>query len=162
MADQNSPGEDRIHEFARTATILRTSWLYSIYGSNFLKTMLKLSQSRASISVVDDQRGTPTRAHDVADFVLNYLLTRQQGVEVFHYAGSGACSWYEFACEIMKSWNQLTVIEPCSTQPKSPKRPAYSVLSTQKLRQQFKVDIPDWRTSLAEFAKAYQEMGFLT
>ncbi|MDR0763315.1 MAG: dTDP-4-dehydrorhamnose reductase [Bacteroidales bacterium] len=168
-------GERAMIESGVNGIIMRTSWLYSSFGNNFVKTMLRLGGENKEIKVVNDQIGSPTYAADLADAVLqllayscetNDLLQRrilnapQNGiqksdVEIFHYTNSGVCSWSEFASEIMRIAGLPCKIIPVSTEeynsavlsPVAP-RPKYSVLNTSKIQQILKTDIPSWQDSL--------------
>lgn len=145
-------GEQAIKGILTRAIIIRTSWLYSSFGNNFLKTMLKLSKEREKISVVYDQIGTPTYAADLADAILNICQKTQivNNVEVYHYANEGVCSWYDFAKEIMNATASTCEIIPIETKdyPTAATRPHYSVLNKQKIKTDFNISIPHWKDSL--------------
>ncbi|RXG13089.1 dTDP-4-dehydrorhamnose reductase [Leeuwenhoekiella aestuarii] len=132
--------------------IIRTSWVYSVYGFNFVKTMLRLGAEKQYINVVADQVGSPTYAGDLADFILNTLLDfKSDTTEIYHYSNEGVCSWYDFAQEIMRLSSAACVVYPIpATQfPTQAARPYYSVLDTSRLKQDFQVRIPYWRSSLS-------------
>jgi len=134
------------------AVIIRTSWLYSSFGENFVKTILKLSTEKESISVVSDQIGSPTYANDLAKTILQVLpLIKSSGVQIYHYANEGECSWFQFAEEIIKlSKNKCEVIPvSSSTFNSKAKRPNFSLLNTTKIQQEFDVKIPHWKDALA-------------
>jgi len=136
--------------------IIRTSWLYSNYGNNFVKTMQKLGAERESLNVVYDQIGSPTNAQDLADAILKIIqhplfLAGGFKSEVFHYSNEGVCSWYDFALEIMEQNNLPCKVNPIRTEeyPLPAPRPAYSVLDKQKIKTTFGIHIPHWKASLA-------------
>ena len=131
--------------------IIRTSWVYSKFGNNFVKTMLRLAETRDEISVVADQVGTPTNAADLAKAILTILpQISNETVELFHYSNEGVCSWYDFAISIFKNKNlKLKVNAIESKDFKSPvQRPFYSVLNKSKIKQNFELDNNHWEESL--------------
>jgi dTDP-4-dehydrorhamnose reductase len=135
--------------------ILRTSWLYSIYGSNFVKTILRVSAEKPEINIVDDQIGSPCYAPDLASAILTILRQTYENEKsfspgIYHYSNSGNISWFEFGQEIVKlSGNNCRVIPIHSSAFKSDaKRPAYSVMDKKKIIKNYNLDIPDWRISL--------------
>ena len=131
--------------------IIRTSWVYSNYGNNFVKTMLRLGKERKELGVIVDQIGTPTYARDLAKTILEiFPKIQNKNVELFHFSNEGACSWYDFASAIfeLKGINvKVNAIETYQY-PTAAKRPYYSVLNKSKIRDQFEIDIPYWRDSL--------------
>lgn len=137
---------------ARYITI-RTGWLYSPYGNNFVLTILRLANEREEIRVVDDQRGTPTYAADLAEFLVRIISERKvAGYEgTYHYSNMGVASWYEFAREIVRLAGVDCRVLPCTTEeyPTRARRPRYSVLDKDFTRSRFGVEIPEWRASLA-------------
>jgi dTDP-4-dehydrorhamnose reductase len=146
-------GEQAIAEVGCKALIFRTAWLYSEYGGNFLKTMLRLTAERPHLSVVVDQVGTPTYAGDLA-MTIFAIIERDMydGKEgVYHFSNEGVCSWYDFAVEIARAaGNVKCEIHPCSSEefPSKVKRPHYSVLDKTKIKREFGVEIPHWRESM--------------
>lgn len=133
--------------------ILRTSWLYSEYGRNFVKTIRRSAAERDTLCVVADQIGSPTYAGDLAA-TIRFLAEsgRYAGHEgIYHYANEGSCSWYDFACEIVRRSGLTCDVRPCRTDeyPHKAQRPAYSVLDTTKIARTFGLAIPRWRDSLA-------------
>ncbi len=135
--------------------VIRTSWLYSSFGNNFVKTMLKLGADRDEINVVNDQIGSPTYARDLARVILQIISITEEKNEffksgIFHYSGNGICSWYDFAIEIMKIANLKCKVKPIETKefPTPAKRPLYSVLNKNKIIETFNIEIPHWRDSL--------------
>jgi dTDP-4-dehydrorhamnose reductase len=133
--------------------IIRTSWVYSKYGNNFVKTMIGLACDKRSVVVVNDQIGTPTSAKDLASAILNILPNIAcKNVEIYHYSNEGAISWFDFAKEIFAQSKIDCLVEPISTTDygASVKRPSYSVLDKQKIRNDFNIDISYWKDSLSD------------
>lgn len=131
--------------------IIRTSWVYSSFGANFVKTMLKLGKERDELKVISDQVGTPTYAADLAIVILDILpQLSNEKVEVYHYTNEGVCSWYDFAQAIFEISNIDCRVIPITTAqyPTAAQRPHYSVLNKTKLKEAFKMEIPYWRESL--------------
>ncbi len=133
--------------------ILRTSWLYSEYGRNFCRTMMKLTAEKPQVNVVFDQTGTPTYALDLAQAITT-ILERESwrgNTGIYNYSNEGVCSWYDFAMTIRKmAGHEACQINPChsSEYPSPVKRPAYSVLDKSKFKQTFHLSIPYWAESL--------------
>lgn len=135
----------------KNTIIIRTSWLYSSFGNNFVKTILKLSKEKETISVISDQIGSPTNARDLANVILKTIpLIQNQNVEIYHYSNEGSCSWFQFSEEIVKiSKSKCKIIPILSKDYKTKtKRPKYSLLNKTKIQQAFKVVIPNWEKSL--------------
>ena len=133
--------------------IIRTSWVYSSYGTNFVKTMLRLGRERESLGVIFDQVGTPTYAKDLAQTILEILpQIHNEKVEIYNYSNEGVLSWYDFAKEIMRMAKLDCVINPIETKdyPTPAKRPHYSLLNKSKIKQEFGTIIPYWKDSLDE------------
>lgn len=135
--------------------VIRTSWLYSLYGTNFVKTILKLSSERDEIRVVADQTGTPTYAGDLAAAIVKIIKDVEKGNAPFHngilnYSNSGSCSWYQFAVAITAGGSRKTKIIPVTTAeyPVAAKRPAMSVMDTGKIERLYGVNVPPWEKSL--------------
>ena len=143
-------GEVEIQQALKEYFIIRTSWLYSEYGNNFMKTMLRLAETRDGISVVSDQIGTPTYAGDLAEIIIQIINTKTEKYGIYHYSNEGVASWFEFAKEIFKLTKNKTKVNPIpSIEYLTPaKRPKYSVLDKKKIIDVFKIDIPFWRDSL--------------
>lgn len=146
-------GEQTIAEVGAKAIIIRTAWLYSEFGNNFLKTMLRLTAEKESLNVVFDQVGTPTYAGDLALVIFSIiegnLYAGNEGV--YHFSNEGVCSWYDFANEIAIAAGNINCnIQPCHSSefPSKVTRPPYSVLDKTKIKQTFGVDIPHWRDSM--------------
>ena len=138
------------------AIVIRTSWLYSVYGNNFVKTMLSLGNEKKSIQVVSDQRGTPTFAKDLAKTCLDILSNAgstniSKKGSLYHYSNEGVASWYDFAKAIMELGSLDCKVRPIETKdyPTPAKRPHYSVLNKSKIKIDFNIQIPYWRDSLA-------------
>lgn len=145
-------GEKAILQSQIPCIIIRTSWLYSQYGHNFLNTMLRLGKEKESINVVDDQYGAPTNAHDLAAAILQIVeqTDKISKPTIFHYANEGITTWFGFAKEIMKIAQLACVVHPITTAqyPTAAARPAYSVFNLSKIKKQFNILIPDWEESL--------------
>ncbi|WP_300797181.1 dTDP-4-dehydrorhamnose reductase [uncultured Alistipes sp.] len=146
-------GEEEIAAADCRALIFRTAWLYSEFGGNFLKTMLRLTAEKEHINVVTDQIGTPTYAGDLAMALFSIIeggyYAGREGI--YHFTDEGACSWYDFAVEIARAAGRDTCrIEPCRTAdyPTRALRPAYSLLDKSKVRRTFGIEIPQWRESM--------------
>lgn len=147
-------GEERVRAINPKHLILRTAWVYSPFGHNFVKTMFNAADQRDELRVVADQRGSPTSALDLADALLR-LLDRWNGQgATYHLAGSGEASWYDLACEVMSARKRLGLrtaeIEPIATAdwPTKAKRPRNSVLDSGKFERDFGFRLPDWRRSI--------------
>lgn len=132
------------------AVILRTAWLYSEVGNNFVKTMLRLGAERPEIRVVNDQLGSPTYAGDLAEAVLHVLTAPTFHPGIYHYTDDGVCSWYDFARHILRTAHPTCIVRPIPTSdyPTPAARPAYSVLDKTRIRQAYGVSIPRWQDSL--------------
>jgi dTDP-4-dehydrorhamnose reductase len=141
--------------------IIRTSWLYSAYGVNFVRTMLRLGKEKQEINVVNDQFGSPTWAKDLAGAILSIAerIQEKKGIPggIYHYSNEGSCSWYEFATEIMHQAQINCKVNPIPTSQykQAAKRPAYSVMDKTKIKQAIRIEIPDWKVSLQKFLTAY-------
>lgn len=134
-------GERVIQQILEKCYIIRTSWVYSQFGNNFMKTMLRLANERDSISVVNDQIGTPTHAVELAKVLLAVILSGKKKYGIYNYSSEGECTWYEFAKKIFDS-NKITIhLQPISTgeYPAAAKRPLYSVLDKSKIAKVFKL-----------------------
>ncbi|UMB53685.1 dTDP-4-dehydrorhamnose reductase [Lutibacter sp. A64] len=135
------------------SVIIRTSWLYSLHGTNFVKTMLRLFKSNKTVKVVSDQIGSPTNANDLANFLFTIIPSiKNKEVETYHYSNKGTCSWFQFAQEIAKITNSECTIVPILSKDfnSKVKRPKYSLLNTDKVQQVFKVEILSWQDSLKQ------------
>lgn len=143
-------GERLAIRFNPDCIIIRTSWVYSEYGKNFVKTMLKLMSEKEEINVVYDQLGSPTYAADLAEAILRIIHSGKWQPGIYHYCNEGVISWYDFAVTIKKLTGSTCKINPIPTSqyPTAAKRPAYSVLDTVKIRKTFFIQTKDWRKSL--------------
>lgn len=141
--------------------VLRTSWLYSPYGNNFVKKMLRLGSEREQLNVVNNQIGTPTYAYDLARVIVTICLDKnyKEKSGVYHMSNEGVASWYDFACSIMEYGKKDCVVKPIpdSAYPTAAKRPNYSVLDKTKIKEQFGIEIPYWRDSLKHCIKILKE-----
>lgn len=147
-------GEQTLLKHCPDSIIIRTAWLYSSFGNNFVKTMIKLGKERETLNVVADQIGTPTYANDLArviDNILNYSIANGFEAGIYHYSNEGITTWYDFTIQIRKDAGITTcLVTPISTDqyPTKAIRPQYSVLDKTKIKRTFDIDIPDWQTSL--------------
>ena len=153
-------GELAVLNSSIDAIVIRTSWLYSMYGNNFVKTMLRIGNNKKSIQVVSDQLGTPTYAKDLAKTCLDILSDAgstniSKKGSLYHYSNEGVTSWYDFASAIMEISNIDCQVIPIETKdyPTLTKRPLYSVLDKYKIKSDYKVTIPHWRDSLVNCLK---------
>lgn len=146
-------GEQFVLETESDSIVIRTSWLYSVYGNNFVKTMRRLGGERLSLNVVWDQIGTPTNAADLAQVCLEIILDMDpisKNGRLYHYSNEGVASWYDFAHAIMELSNLTCIVQPIESKdyPTPTKRPYYSVLNKAKIKADFGVEIPHWHDSL--------------
>ena len=154
-------GEKNVQDCSREYAIIRTSWLYSPYGKNFVKTMRRLATEKDSINVVSDQTGSPTYAKDLAEAIVQIIpQLNYSNYGIYHYANTGETSWYDFAREIMKKSGATCKIMPIYTSgyPTKAVRPKYSVLDTGKIESVFGVEIPDWKDALGRCIGEINEM----
>lgn len=146
-------GEQAVMDSGCKYIIIRSAWLYSAYGKNFLKTMRKLTAERPEVKVVFDQVGSPTWAGDLAAFILHIIGTRQlHKTGIYHYSNEGVCSWYDFACAIRDLCGTPGKVLPCHSDefPSKVRRPAFSVLDKTKAKQTFGIEVPHWFSSLKQ------------
>lgn len=144
-------GEKSIEKVGCRHIILRTAWLYSAYGKNFVKTMQRLTEEKNTLKVVFDQVGTPTYAGDLAEIIFHIIETGQYSKQdIYHFSNEGVCSWYDFAMEICELSGNVCDIRPCHSDefPSRVKRPHFSVLDKTKVKETFGVEIPYWKDSL--------------
>jgi dTDP-4-dehydrorhamnose reductase len=151
-------GEEKIKTVFDNYLIIRTSWMYSEFGHNFVRSIIALAKERESLTIVNDQIGSPTYARDLANCIIDIIIKSILNPKaylpgIYHYANQGTCTWYDFAQEILN----ITGIKGCKLIPVSTdqypavaKRPKYSVLDTSKVRESFGIGIPNWRDSLRE------------
>lgn len=143
-------GEQVIPALTSQYFILRTSWLYSEFANNFVKTMLKLGREREELKIIWDQLGTPTYAIDLAGCILHIIESQRKEYGIYHYSNEGVTSWYDFATAIFELSHTAVKTLPIRTAeyPTKATRPAYSVMDKSKVKQTLGVEIPHWRTSL--------------
>ncbi len=148
-------GEKLLFERHPDSIVIRTSWLYSAHGNNFVKTMIRLGQEREELGVIFDQVGTPTYAGDLADAILHIVESdRNQTIPfvpgIYHYSNEGVASWYDFTLAILEKMNISCRVKPIETKdyPTPAPRPHYSVLNKAKIKATYQLDIPYWRDSL--------------
>lgn len=156
-------GEKFVFDSGCRYCIIRTAWLYSSTGNNFVKTMLRLGNEKESITVVNDQIGSPTWAHDLATYIM-LLIDRNSNRnigEIFHFSNEGVISWYDFASEIMRLGNRKCKVNPISSKdyPSKVKRPPYSVLSKDKISKYTGTQVPNWQPSLSKCIDELREKG---
>lgn len=149
-------GEQYVKEFCSKYFIVRTSWLYGYEGNNFVKTIMNLAEQRESIKVVNDQRGNPTNANDLAYHILKLVDSNEYGI--YHCTGNGECSWYDFACKIVEYANINCEVMPCTTEefPRPAKRPSYSSLNNMMLKNTIGDKMRFWQDALKNFIKNYE------
>src|SRR5690606_8093130 len=148
-------GEVEIQSILKKHFIIRTSWLYSEHGHNFMKTMLKLAEPHDEVSVVSDPIGAPTYAGDLAKLVLNIIRDNKTAYGLYHYSDGGAVSWYGFAKAIFELPGKAVKVHPIATAayPTAAKRPRYSVLDVAKIRQQQELFNDGWESRLETVLK---------
>lgn len=152
-------GEILIEHHLAAYFILRTSWLYSEHGNNFMKTMIKLSQEKEQLQVVVDQVGTPTYATDLAAVILQIVSSKTKQYGLYHYSNEGVASWYDFAKAIFEEIQSGIKLVPIKSvaYPTPAKRPAFSVLDKSKIKNILQIDIPYWRDSLRTALSKHHE-----
>ncbi|MGL5545646.1 MAG: dTDP-4-dehydrorhamnose reductase [Tannerellaceae bacterium] len=145
-------GEEAVTDSGCDSVIIRTSWLYSAYGNNFVKTMMRLGKERDQLNVVFDQVGTPTYAGDLAAAIVKLIQTEELAdvSGLYHFSNEGVCSWYDFAQEIMDQEGITCNVQPIlsSQYPTPVRRPSFSVLDKAKIKKDFHITIPYWKHSL--------------
>ena len=144
----------------KNSIIIRTSWVYSSFGGNFVKTMLSLGQERETLNVIFDQVGTPTYAKDLAQAILEIIpKVENKNVEIYNYSNEGVLSWYDFAKEIMRMAKLECHIIPIETKmyPTPAQRPHYSLLNKAKIKDTYNIEIPYWKDSLEVCIKTLKE-----
>jgi len=159
--DSKYKGEQAIINKLDEHFILRTSWLYSEFGTNFMKTMLRLGQERNELSVIYDQIGSPTYAKDLAMVILRIIDAHSIDYGVYHYSNEGVASWYDFARAIFDEQGMAIRLKPIRSEeyPTPAERPKYSVLDKEKIKKTFQLSIPHWRESLSLALKAYAKLN---
>lgn len=150
-------GEKYAMSFCTRSFIVRTSWLYGYIGKNFVKTVRRVIRERGGITVVNDQRGNPTNANDLAHHILKLAVTEEYGI--YHCTGTGECSWYDFACKIAEYSGYGEVVSPCTSEeyPSPTKRPAYSSLRNLALECTVGDEMRDWQTALKEYISKVED-----
>jgi dTDP-4-dehydrorhamnose reductase len=145
-------GEEEVIKLNQYAIIIRTSWVYSFYGNNFVKTMLRLMQSRKELNVVSDQQGCPTYAADLANALLQIVSAEKWSRGIYHYSNQGVTTWFEFAKEINEHCNLGCTVSPITTEqyPTPASRPKYSVMDTSTFTETFGIKIRGWKEALHE------------
>jgi dTDP-4-dehydrorhamnose reductase len=140
LAFQNAPG----------VIIIRTSWVYSFYGKNFVKTMMRLMNEKQSLGVIDDQLGSPTYAADLAEAIMQIISSGKWEPGIYNYSNDGIISWFDFANEIKRQIGANCIVNPLTTEqfPTPAKRPRYSVLDKAKIQNTFSITLKDWKESL--------------
>lgn len=153
-------GEQIIEKSGCKHFIIRTSWLYSQYGHNFLNTVLRLSKERQKLTITTEQTGTPTNANDLANVILRCIESESKNYGVYHYSNTGEATWFDFAESILLYAEQLksTTLEKTSHYPTFAKRPTYSVLDSSLIKENFHLDIPHWKTSLKSLLLAQNDI----
>jgi dTDP-4-dehydrorhamnose reductase len=144
-------GEELAQKEDPDVMIIRTSWVYSSYGKNFVKTMVRLMQEKESINVVNDQFGSPTYAADLATALLEILKSGKWEPGIYHYSNEGVITWYEFAVEIKALSHSYCLVNPVGTEsyPTPAQRPRYSAMNSEKIKQTYSLPIHNWKESLA-------------
>lgn len=144
-------GENYVREFCSKYFIVRTAWLYGEYGKNFVYTIMKAAKERGHLDVVNDQRGNPTYAEDLAHHILKIILTDEYGL--YHCTGNGECSWYDFACKIVEYAGIDATVSPITSDKlqRAAKRPSYSSLDNMMLRCTIGDEMREWKEALKSF-----------
>lgn len=151
-------GELAVLDNAKIALVIRTAWLYSAHGNNFVKTVRRLGVEKESLNVVVDQIGTPTFAGDLAQAIVSILPQMNESNKgIYHYTNEGVCSWFDFATEIVKLSGLNCKVNPIpsSAYPTKAVRPFYSVLSKEKIKTVFNIEIPHWKEGLVKCLKEF-------
>ena len=146
-------GEKAIQAIFDNYYIIRTSWVYSQFGNNFMKTMLRLASERDSLSVVNDQIGTPTNAVDLAEALIKIVTSNKKAFGIYNFSNEGQCSWYDFAKKIFEVNNTTINLQPIPTSsfPTPAMRPKFSVLNKDKTKEVFDIKIDSWEESINKF-----------
>ena len=149
-------GETEILKNAPKSYIIRTSWLYSEYGHNFMKTMIRFGSEKDTLSVINDQTGTPTYAKDLAEVLIKIIQKKPIPYGIYHYSNEGTATWFDFAKAIFEITKSTIQLHPIVTEayPLPAKRPKYSVLNSSKIKQALGLEIPAWQVSLKKAIRA--------
>jgi len=152
-------GEQALLKTCKQAVILRTAWLYSSFGNNFVKTMMKLGTERDSLNVIFDQIGTPTYAADLADAIMRIISSKNFVPGIYHFSDEGVCSWYDFTKSIHRLAGITCDVRPIETKdyPARAPRPHYSVLNKAKIKSTYGIVIPHWEESLERCIKILKQ-----
>jgi dTDP-4-dehydrorhamnose reductase len=152
-------GEEYVQRFCTKHFVVRTAWLYGLCGSNFVKTIVKAAKETGKLKVVNDQRGTPTNAADLAHHLLKLLSTEEYGI--YHGTGNGECTWYDFAVKIVEYAGIKAEVSPCTTEEfvRPAKRPAYSILDNMMFRNTVGDEFRDWDDALKDFMSTALRSG---
>jgi len=144
-------GEKELIANKKNFFIVRTAWLYGYHGSNFIETIIKLSNDKDEIKVVNDQKGAPTNVEDLAEILVKFINCKNYGI--YHFTNSGETTWFNFAKEIVSGVGNKTEVVPCSSQEfvRPAVRPQYSVLDLEKIKKEFKIEIPGWQDGLHRY-----------
>lgn len=153
-------GEELAQKHNNATIIIRTAWVYSTYGHNFVKTMLRLMNERPAIGVVSDQFGAPTYARDLAVAIMDIIEAGAEHYGIYHFSNAGNISWYDFACAIRDKSRLVCQVNPITTKdfPTPAKRPAYSVLDTSSLTADYGIHPRDWQEALQECLSYLQRL----
>lgn len=154
-------GEELALQVNPDSVVIRTSWVYSSYGNNFVKTMLRLMQSRTEINVVADQTGSPTYAADLAEAIIQMIASGEWKGGVYHFSNEGVITWHEFAEAIQRYTHLDCTVHPIPTAqyPTPAKRPRYSVMAKEKIQQTYGITLVPWRSSLYRCLDLLKEEG---
>jgi dTDP-4-dehydrorhamnose reductase len=152
-------GERAAMENLSSTVIIRTSWVYSYYGNNFVKTMLRLFQERESVSVINDQFGSPTYAADLAEVIMTIAMQQPNTGGIYHFSNEGIISWYDFAIAIRNFSGLKCDVKAVDTSsyPTPAKRPTYSVMNKEKIKATFGIKLKDWNESLRQCIQLLQQ-----
>ena len=142
-----------------STVIIRTSWVYSFFGNNFVKTMLRLMKERESINVINDQSGSPTYAADLAEVIMQIAAKKENNGGIYHFSNEGIISWFDFAVAIKELAGMRCEVKPIDSSgyPTPAKRPAYSAMSKEKIKTTFGIQLKDWKDSLQQCLKLLQQ-----
>ena len=143
-------GEELVNKSNNDSIIIRTSWVYSSFGNNFVKTMMRLMKDRKVLGVVNDQYGSPTYAADLADAILKIINSGKWTPGFYHYSNEGIISWFDFAVAIQRLSASLCEVNPIPTSsyPTPARRPGYSIFSKEKIKEIYQIEVPQWEESL--------------
>ena len=143
-------GEFKAQKNNPDSIIIRTSWVYSFHGKNFVKTMMRLMHEKESIGVVSDQQGSPTYAADLAEAIMQIITSPEWKPGIYHYSNAGAITWFDFAVAIRDAIGSACIVNPITTKdfPTPAARPSYSVMDTQKIKDAYSIKMKPWKESL--------------